>query len=217
MPATIAQKFRIRENSVLFTVNAPADFKKNLGELPPGVKVTASAKNFDQVHWFVKTKAEMKKDLKKLMSLVKGGVICWIYFPKGTSGIQTDLTRDSGWDELKKQDKQWINLVSFDDTWSAFGLREKTGSDRRKENAPKQKPVSEFVDPKTKTVTIPGDLATAFKKNKKEEAYFHTLAFSHRKEYIEWIVSAKKEETREKRVRSTIEMLAGNRKNPFSR
>ncbi|HEY0354871.1 MAG TPA: hypothetical protein VGC29_01625, partial [Flavisolibacter sp.] len=63
MPVTIAQKFRIRENFVLFTVNAPADFKKNLGELPTGVTITTTSKNFDQIHWFVKTRAEMQKDL----------------------------------------------------------------------------------------------------------------------------------------------------------
>lgn len=47
----------------------------------------------------------------------------WISFPKVTSKIQTDLTRDKGWDILQKLDLKWVNLVSVNDTWSAFALR----------------------------------------------------------------------------------------------
>jgi hypothetical protein len=47
----------------------------------------------------------------------------WISFPKGTSKIQTDLTRDKGWEILQKLDLKWVNLVSVNETWSAFALR----------------------------------------------------------------------------------------------
>ena len=47
----------------------------------------------------------------------------WISFPKGTSKLQTDLTRDKGWEPLAGSDLMWLSLVSVDDTWSAFGLR----------------------------------------------------------------------------------------------
>jgi hypothetical protein len=49
--------------------------------------------------------------------------LLWISFPKGTSKIQTDLTRDKGWGSLKKYDLKWVNLISVDETWSAFALR----------------------------------------------------------------------------------------------
>jgi hypothetical protein len=47
----------------------------------------------------------------------------WISYPKGTSKLQTDLTRDKGWEPLAGSDLMWLSLVSVDDTWSAFGLR----------------------------------------------------------------------------------------------
>jgi hypothetical protein len=47
----------------------------------------------------------------------------WISFPKGTSKIQTDLTRDKGWEVLQGLDLKWITLVSVNETWSAFALR----------------------------------------------------------------------------------------------
>ena len=40
------------------------------------------------------------------------------------------------------------------------------------------------------------------------------LSFSHRKEYVVWIVEAKKPETRAARLTKTVEMLARGKKNP---
>jgi hypothetical protein len=41
-------------------------------------------------------------------------------FDKGTSKIQTDLTRDRGWDVVGQADLKWVNLVSVNEIWSAF-------------------------------------------------------------------------------------------------
>lgn len=217
MASTTAQKLKIKGGSIILTINAPADYKKSLGSVPAGVKITGSGKNFSQVHWFVKSMAEMKKGNKKVLSLVKGDVLCWILYPKGKSGIQTDLNRDSGWEELLKQDMQWIGLISFDDTWSAFGMREKTEADRKKEAKPKERPIFQYVDPKTKTVKLPDDFSAALKKNKKGEAFFNDLSFTNKKEYIDWIVTAKREETRAARVKESIERLRKEWKNPANR
>ena len=54
---------------------------------------------------------------------------------------------------------------------------------------------------------IPAELAAAFKKSKKAMVVFEKLSPSHRKEYIEWIGEAKKQETRERRVATAIEWL----------
>lgn len=63
-----------------------------------------------------------------------------------------------------------------------------------------------ITETKDKTIIVPEDVAKAFKKAK-VLAYFDSLAFSHRKEYIQWIESAKKEETRTKRIEQAIEKL----------
>src|SRR5678809_582455 len=190
MARSTAQKLKIKENFSLLTINAPADFKKNIGELPKGVKISNDSKNFDQVHWFVMNKAQMDKELTKVLKLMKDDVILWIYYPKGTSKLQTDLTRDKGWDNLLKHDELgWISLVSFDDTWSTFGSRLKTEADNKREEKPRERPIFDYVDPKTKSVRLPDDLADALKKNKKQEGFFNTLSFTNKKEYIEWIIT----------------------------
>ncbi len=216
MPNSISQKLRIKENATLLTLNAPADFKKGLTELPAGVKISESAKHYDQVHWFVFNKAQLEKEMSNVMKLVKDEVIVWVYYPKGTSKIQTDLTRDKGWDCLLSEGDKltWISLISFNDTWSVFGFRPKTEADKKKEAKPTVREIFNWVDPKTKTVKLPDDLATALKKNKPEAATFDSLSFTNKKEYIEWIVTAKREETRIERVNGTIERLGKGWKNP---
>lgn len=217
MASTTAQKLKIKEGNIIFTINAPSDYKKSIGLLPTEVKITDGGKNANQVHWFVKDKAQMEKELKKVLQWVKNNVICWIFYPKGTSKIQTDLTRDKGWDELLKHDMQWISLISFDDTWSAFGMRQKTEADKKKDAKPTERPIFDYIDPKTKTVKLPDDFAAILKRNKKQEAFFNALSFTNKKEYIEWIVTAKREETRNERVKASIERLGKEWKNPANR
>ena len=213
--SSTAQKLRIKENFDLLTINAPADFKKNIGELPKGVRISNDSKIYNQVHWFVMTKAQMDKELNSVLKLVNDDVILWIYYPKGTSKVQTDLARDKGWDNLLNHDElSWISLISFDDTWSTFGSRLKTEADKKREQAPRERPIFDYVDPKTKSVRLPDDLATAFKKNKKQEDFFNTLSFTNKKEYIEWIITAKREETRAERIKGTMERLTKKWKNP---
>jgi len=215
MPNSTADKLKIKEGFILLTINAPVDFKKNIGSLPAGVKISTDSKNYNQVHWFVLNKSQMEKELPNILKLVKNEVVLWIYYPKGTSKIQTDLTRDKGWEGLLKHDElTWISLISFDDTWSAFGSRLKTQAYQKKEEKPKQRPIFDFVDANTKSVRLPDDLAEALKKNKKQEAFFHALSFTNKKEYIEWIITAKREETRSERVKGTMERLAKQWKNP---
>ena len=54
----------------------------------------------------------------------------------------------------------------------------------------------------------PADLVAALKKNAKARATFEGFPPSHRREYIEWITEAKRDETRLKRLAQTIEWLA---------
>src|SRR5580765_5781123 len=147
MPNSTAQKLKIKEGFHLLTINAPPEFKKNIGPLPARVKISSETKTYNQVHWFVMNKVQLEKELDKVLKLIRNEVVLWIYYPKGSSKIQTDLTRDKGWDKLLKHDElTWISLISFDDTWSTFGSRLKTEVDKKSEEKPRQRPIFDFVD-----------------------------------------------------------------------
>ncbi len=61
---------------------------------------------------------------------------------------------------------------------------------------------------KKKPVAVPDYFLAALKKNEKALAAFEKMPPSHKREYVDWIVEAKREETRAKRITSAIQMLS---------
>ena len=59
-----------------------------------------------------------------------------------------------------------------------------------------------------KRVVVPTELRTALAKNRKAAATFDALSPSHRRDYVEWITEAKRDDTRQRRLSTTIEWLA---------
>lgn len=55
---------------------------------------------------------------------------------------------------------------------------------------------------------VPGYFLKALGKNKKALQTFENYAYSHKKEYVEWITEAKTEDTRNKRMATAVEWLA---------
>lgn len=76
--------------------------------------------------------------------------------------------------------------------------------------------VTIIEDTALRTVEIPTDLENALKANDEAGAFFQTLSFSNRREYTEWIKSARKQETRNQRIIKSISFLVGKKRNPYS-
>jgi len=56
-------------------------------------------------------------------------------------------------------------------------------------------------------VEAPAELAKAFRKNKEAKVLWDKLAYTHRKEFAQWISGAKQEETRERRAEKAVHMI----------
>ena len=59
-----------------------------------------------------------------------------------------------------------------------------------------------------KELVVPDYFLAAVKKNKKSLATFDTFSYSKRKEYVEWVTEAKTDETRDRRMQTTVEWLS---------
>jgi hypothetical protein len=120
----LARKLKIKPGTRAVIVNPPDGFLRELGQLPDGVEVSHRFQgSFDWVQIFVKDKAEFDALAPKAIQSLKPVSLLWICFPKGSSKIQTDLTRDKGWEGLRTADLKFITLVSLNEVWSAFSLR----------------------------------------------------------------------------------------------
>jgi Bacteriocin-protection, YdeI or OmpD-Associated/Domain of unknown function (DUF1905) len=63
------------------------------------------------------------------------------------------------------------------------------------------------LDREPREVGVPDDLAAALRDDPTVEAAFAALSFTHRREYVEWVESAKRDDSRRKRIERTVGIL----------
>jgi hypothetical protein len=129
----LAKKLKLKSGQRAAIIHAPDGYLKELSPLPSGTELADKlAGKFDWIQVFVKNKAELDQLIPRIVRALKAEGLLWISYPKGTSKIQTDLTRDKGWDVIQQADLKWITLISVNPTWSAFALRPyKPGEERQ--------------------------------------------------------------------------------------
>jgi hypothetical protein len=70
------------------------------------------------------------------------------------------------------------------------------------------------LDDAPREVEVPPALAVALEHDSAAAVAFEALAFTNRREYADWIATAKRDETRERRVAKAVEMLRSGVKHP---
>ena len=122
----LLKKLRLSAGMRTAIVNAPEGYIESLN-LPNGINLTAGVdEQADFVQFFVRDSAELAQlglpDLDKL----KPDCILWFCYPKLSSGVKSDLTRDAGWQILTDAGWRGVASIAIDDTWS--GVRFRPGS-----------------------------------------------------------------------------------------
>ena len=73
-------------------------------------------------------------------------------------------------------------------------------------------PTDDTYAPKPSIPELPDYIVAAFERNARAWAFFRSLAPSYRRHFVAWIHIAKRPETREKRIREAIALLARGEK-----
>jgi len=123
----------------------------------------------------------------------------------GQFGRLTKVGDLPGKRELSKLLKQAMVLIDARGKKTAGRTAANTAAAGR--TATSDVPASKTRAPKP-PVVIPDDLAAAFKKNAKARATYAGFPVSQQREYVEWIESAKREQTRSGRVAQAVEWMA---------
>ncbi len=123
------------------------------------------------------------QDMEKLIAKEQGaGQVGAAMGLLGRIARREDLPGDA---KLRRYIKQAIALTD-------------AGTPARPRPAAKQKPEA----------VVPPDLAAGLKRGRKASTTWEGFSPSHRREYVEWITEAKRPETREQRLETTLEWLA---------
>ncbi|HET9650628.1 MAG TPA: YdeI/OmpD-associated family protein, partial [Usitatibacter sp.] len=75
-----------------------------------------------------------------------------------------------------------------------------------------EKGVRAYVPLMQRRIPVPPDLRRALARNAKARGHFERLAPSYRRHYVAWIATAKKDETRRRRLKEAVARLAKNKK-----
>ncbi|GAB4324501.1 MAG: YdeI/OmpD-associated family protein [Bacteroidales bacterium] len=200
MDKTIVKKLRLPDDKCLI-ISCPATheelFRRSGTEFTDRLPQEGE---WEYIQIFVKSIDELKKQLHALLRLYRPGKLLWIAYPKKSSGIKSDLSRDNIWTLLKELKHQPVSLISLDKDWSVMRVK------RNEEVTEKPRREYSEIDYKNRRVRIPDDLAEALRAAGLIEV-FEKLSFTHKKEYVEAVLEARKQETRQRRILKTVEML----------
>jgi hypothetical protein len=128
----LVKKMKLKPGQRVAIINPPPGYLAELTPLPAGVEVAEQlAGAFDWLQIFVKTQAELETLFPQVLQCLKPDSLLWLSFPKGTSKIQTDLTRDKGWEVVQQAELKWVTLISVNEQWSAFALRPYKAGEKR--------------------------------------------------------------------------------------
>lgn len=70
-----------------------------------------------------------------------------------------------------------------------------------------KRPVTKRAKPKP-AAELPDDLAAALRANRKAQAAFDAFPAGYRREYVEWVIEAKRAETRQRRIAQAVEWIS---------
>ena len=118
----LAHKLGIRPRVCVLLLDGPAEVKDALEPLPDGA-VVATGPPADVVLAHCTRRADVGRLAPALIEAAQTGAIVWCAWPKRTSGLETDLTRDEGWDALTSAGLRAVATVAIDDTWSGLRFR----------------------------------------------------------------------------------------------
>lgn len=209
----VAGKLKFLVDSPLLVLNMPEDCLGMFDDFELKTSFAGKAKH-KQVLAFVYNREDLEKYYLKTIERLEDDAVFWIAYPKQSSGIPSDLTRmkTDAWDIIiYSEDYTIVSSASVNDTWTAMRIRKKDPKAKYKRDVPIAERKTEGIDYVKRTVELPKDAKAAMKEFKGLEDFFNSMSFTHKKEYVEAIVEAKKPETRQRRIDKMIEMVTALR------
>ena len=106
-----------------------ADMAGTVIDQPPGVALgldhSRRRKDLGFVVVFAKRASDVSKKCGPALARLKEDGLAWFCYPKKSSGLFVDLSRDEGWEPLSDRGYRGVRQIAIDETWSALRFRKK--------------------------------------------------------------------------------------------
>ncbi|MDX1807594.1 MAG: YdeI/OmpD-associated family protein [Paenisporosarcina sp.] len=131
----------------------------------------------------------------------------WIAYPKKSSKLFKNLNRDFGWEVVQANGFAGIASIALDVDWSAMRFRPQSDVKRKTSNSKQVVPVN---------YEMTEEIRGTFERQSVLEA-FENLPFGYQKQYLEWLLSAKRQETKDKRLVEAVDKLRAGFRQPYGK
>ena len=119
----LARKLGIDKPMIVYTVDAPTQYREWLGELTPGVHLrTSPPKPLTAAHVFVTRKEQLRKRLTTLRKAIDPKGFVWVSWPKKSAKVDTDVTEDTIRELALPQGWVDVKVCAVSDVWSGLKL-----------------------------------------------------------------------------------------------
>ena len=209
---TILEKLQLKDERNLLIQGLPSTIEKQFIKLSFAKNITPllKIKKIDFALVFAISKSQLRDILKDVLPSLNENSKLWIAYPKVTSKIVSDLSRDCNWECVAQLGYEGVRMISLDHVWCAMRFKK---TEQVKHTIEKEDQLK-FINTESRVITIPTELEQMFAENTDAKEFFESLSFTNRKEYVIWITGSKKEETRIARLEATIDKLNNGKKNP---
>jgi hypothetical protein len=217
MSQTLVEKLQLSEEKNLLIQGLPSSIEKQFAKLAFAKSLTPllKSKKIDFALVFAVNERQLTGIVSEVLPALGEEAKFWVAYPKAASKIATTLNRDCSWECILGAGYETVRQVALDHVWTALRFKKGDRAATLKKTALRDTVLSvSGVDMETRTIQPPADLARELRQSKAASNFFDKLSFSNKKEYVVWITSAKKEETRIKRLELAIEKLIAGKKNP---
>ena len=118
----LPKKLGIKEGSRVAVVGAPDGFlETTLRPLPDAVELRSRARGpLDLIVFFTKRRAELERRFDTLVKALDRAGALWVAWPKGSSGVATDMTENTVRDVALPKGLVDTKVAAIDDTWSGL-------------------------------------------------------------------------------------------------
>lgn len=120
----LPKKLGIRSGSRVAVLSPPDGFlDSTLAPLPDEVELRSRARGpLDVILFFTKRRAELERRLDTLAGALDRAGALWVAWPKGSSGVTTDLTENVVRDVALPKGLVDTKVAAIDDVWSGLKL-----------------------------------------------------------------------------------------------
>jgi hypothetical protein len=119
MTTPLASRLQLKPGERIAVLEAPAEAP----DLLEGVDL-AEGRRADGVLAFARDSAEVRVHAQAIADAAADPEgLAWVAYPKRSSGVETDLTRDQGWEPLTEAGLRPVRQIALDETWSALRFR----------------------------------------------------------------------------------------------